>query len=85
MKKLAAFVVLAAALPILLACPAGASYVLRAEDGFLRAREETDGSLVYQSRIPVSALPERDRLLLSAGLVLPDRAALTRALEDFCS
>ncbi len=85
MKKLAAFTVLAAVLPALLACPAGASYVLRAEDGFLRARDEADGSLVYQSRIPLSSLPERDRLTLSAGLVLPDRAALTRALDDFCS
>lgn len=85
MKKLAAFTVLSAVLPVLLACPAGASYVLRAEDGFLRAREEPGGSLVYQSRIPVSALPERDRLTLAAGLVLPDRAALARALEDFCS
>ncbi len=85
MKKIAAFVVWAVVLPVLLACPAGASYILRAEDGFLRAREEPGGALVYQGEIPVSALPERDRPLLSAGLLLPDRAALTRALEDFCS
>lgn len=85
MKKLVPFAIWALILPILLACPAGASYILRAEDGFLRAREEPGGALVYQSEIPVSALPERDRFLLAAGLFLPDRAALTRAMEDFCS
>jgi len=85
MKRLASFLVSAAVLTALLACTAGASYVLRVEDGFLLAREEPGGAPVYQSRIPVSALPERDRLLLSTGLILPDRTALTRAVEDFCS
>mgnify|MGYP006902872790 FL=1 len=60
-------------------------FLLTVKDGRICWRETGTHTYVDAGK-SVSALPfPRDRELLSQGLVLPDRAALTRALEDFCS
>lgn len=68
-----------------LAVHAGAAWILRAEDGFLTVRELESGAAFLQTGVPLSALPEKDRPALENGIVLSDHAALTKALEDFCS
>ena len=60
-------------------------FLLTVKDGRVCWRE-TGKSVYVDAGKSVSALPfPRDRELLSQGLVFPNRAALTRALEDFCS
>ena len=47
---------------------------------------ETESKRYIDTGKRASALPfPQDRALLAQGLILPDRAGLTRALEDFCS
>lgn len=72
-------------LSFLLAAQTAAAWVLRAEDGFLTVRDLENGTEFRKTGIPLQALPEPDRPALEAGIVLPDHAALTKALEDFCS
>ena len=60
-------------------------FLLTVKDGRVCWRE-TGKDAYVDAGITVAALPfPRDRDLLSQGLVLPNRSALTRALEDFCS
>ena len=68
-----------------LAACAGAAWVLRAEDGLLTVRELESGTELLKTGVPLSALPERDRPALEAGIVFHDHTALTKAMEDFCS
>ena len=76
---------IAVILSFFLTANTGAAWVLRAEDGLLRVRDLESGAAVLDTGIPLSALPERDRPALEAGVVLRDHTALTKALEDFCS
>lgn len=64
---------------------AAPAYTMTVRDGFVAVWDHGSGSWYLQTRIPVSQLPEADRDLLHRGLSLADSAALTRALEDFCS
>ena len=61
------------------------SFLLTVKDGRVCWRE--DGKDLYvDTGKSIDFLPcPRDRALLEQGLILPDRAGLTRALEDFCS
>lgn len=60
-------------------------FLLTVKDGRVCWRETGKNAYIDAGK-SISALPfPRDRALLSQGLVLPNRAALTRALEDFCS
>lgn len=68
-----------------LAAYAGAAWILRAEDGILTVRELESGAELLRTGVPLSALPERDRPALEAGIVLHNHTALTKAMEDFCS
>lgn len=68
-----------------LAAYAGAAWILRAEDGILTVRELESGAELLRTGVPLSALPERDRSALEAGIVLHNHTALTKAMEDFCS
>ena len=71
---------------ILLAMGLGArTYFLTVKDGRICYREVPGSALVDTGR-SVSMLPRaEDRALLSQGVDVAGRAALTRALEDFCS
>lgn len=40
---------------------------------------------VYISDVYVNSLPETDRQLLEKGIEVPDRKALNRLIEDYCS
>ena len=75
-----------AACTILLAMGLGArTYFLTVNGGRICYRELPDCALIDTGR-SVSMLPRaEDRALLSQGMYLTGRAALTRALEDFCS
>lgn len=45
-----------------------------------------NGDASHDTGVPADALPhDGDRALLRCGLAFPDRAGLTRALEDYCS
>lgn len=60
-------------------------FLLTVKDGRVCWRETGKNAYIDAGK-SISSLPfPRDRALLSQGLVLPNRAALTRALEDFCS
>ena len=61
------------------------TYFLTVKDGRICYREVPGSALVDTGR-SVSMLPRaEDRALLSQGVYVAGRAALTRALEDFCS
>ena len=61
------------------------TYFLTVNGGRICYRELPDCALIDTGR-SVSMLPRaEDRALLSQGVYLTGRAALTRALEDFCS
>lgn len=78
---------LSAAAAALLSCSvwAAPAYTMTARDGFVAVWDHGSESWCLQTRIPVGQLPEDDQSLLHRGLPLADDAALTRALEDFCS
>ena len=45
-----------------------------------------NGGAPHDTGVPADALPhDGDRTLMQRGLAFPDRAGLTRALEDYCS
>ena len=61
------------------------TYFLTVKDGRICYQALPGAALVDTGR-SVSMLPRAvDRALLSQGVYFADRAALTRALEDFCS
>ena len=61
------------------------TYFLTVKGGRICYREVPGSALVDTGR-SVSMLPRaEDRALLSQGVYVAGRAALTRALEDFCS
>lgn len=64
---------------------AAPSYTMTVRNGFVAVWDHGSGSWYLQTRIPAGQLPETDQELLRRGLPLADGAALTRALEDFCS
>lgn len=54
------------------------------EDGLIAVYfSENDSMLITD--VPVDALPEPDAQRIRDGIELPDQAAYTRAMEDFCS
>ena len=66
-------------------CAATKPYCLTIQNGTIRYCAPPDGAWV-DTGVRASSLPRaEDRLLLSGGICFPNRAALTRALEDFCS
>lgn len=64
---------------------AAPAYTMTIADGFIAVWDHAAGDWHLRSAIPSAMLTEQDRQLLQQGLELPDSAALTRALEDFCS
>ena len=61
------------------------TYFLTVKDGRICYREVPGSALVDTGR-SLSMLPRaEDQALLSQGVYVAGRAALTRALEDFCS
>ena len=66
-------------------CAAAGRYALAVLDGSICYCEPPDGAWV-DTGVAAASLPRaQDRALLSRGISFPSRAALTRALEDFCS
>ena len=59
-------------------------FLLRARSGRIQYYDYAAG-LWHETDIPARRLSLTDRALLACGLPLEDAAALTRALEDFCS
>ena len=75
-----------AAYAILLAMGLGArTYFLTVKGGRICYREVPGTALVDTGRSIFSLPRAEDRALLSQGVYVAGRAALTRALEDFCS
>ena len=71
---------------ILLAMGLGArTYFLTVKGGRICYRELPGAALVDTGRSIFSLPRAEDRALLSHGVYVAGRAALTRALEDFCS
>ena len=71
---------------ILLAMGLGArTYFLTVKGGRICYRELPGAALVDTVRSIFSLPRAEDRALLSQGVYVAGRAALTRALEDFCS
>lgn len=63
---------------------AAAQYYLIEQVGCIAA-VTADGSVCYVTDTPLSALLPADRAAISRGFPCADRAALERALENFCS
>ena len=82
MRKL--FLICALFLTLSVCCGAPA-YLLRLQGGRICYREMTEDRWTDTGKSALSVPGAEDRALLSRGLLLPGRAALTRALEDFCS
>ena len=61
------------------------AYFLTAYSGRICYRALPESTLIDTGRSLLSIPLAEDRALLSHGLYLAGRAALTRALEDFCS
>lgn len=77
-------VALGVLLAIFLSAQTGAaSYRLMEEGGYLAVRR-SDGTL-ERTDISLALLPPSDALLIRNGLDCADKAALSRALENFCS
>lgn len=79
-------------IPVLLLCSmvsnvraAVPAYTMTIADGFIAVWDHCTGDWHLRSAVPAAMLTEQDRQLLQQGLELADSAALTRALEDFCS
>lgn len=71
---------------ILLAMGLGArTYFLTVKGGRICYRELPGAALVDTGRSIFSLPRAEDQALLSQGVYVAGRAALTRALEDFCS
>lgn len=69
----------------LLRPPVFAAEYYLVEYGGMVAAVTASGELCCLTDTPVSALLPADRLLLREGFACEDRAALDRALENFCS
>ena len=64
---------------------AAPAYTMTIADGFIAVWDHGAGDWHLRSAVPVAIFSEQDQQLLRQGLELADSAALTRALEDFCS
>ena len=64
---------------------AAPAYTMTIADGFIAVWDYGAGDWHLRSAVPAAILSEQDQQLLRQGLELADSAALTRALEDFCS
>ena len=64
---------------------AAPAYTMTIADGFIAVWDHGAGDWHFRSAVPAAILSEQDQQLLQQGLELADSAALTRALEDFCS
>ncbi len=64
---------------------AAPAYTMTIADGFIAVWDHGTGDWHLRSAVPAAILSEQDQQLLRQGLELADSAALTRALEDFCS
>ena len=64
---------------------AAPAYTMTIADGFIAVWDHGAGDWHLRSAVPAAILSEQDQQLLQQGLELADSAALTRALEDFCS
>ena len=74
-----------AVLTLALCVQCACTYFLTARGGEIFYREQPHGAWL-DTGVPLGALPsEHDRAMISQGLCFSARAALTRALEDFCS
>ena len=82
MKRLIVLVLLCAALTPGVRAE---GYLLQAFDGQILYRALPDGDWMAASQSGAALIGAHDRALLARGMYLPSRAALTRALEDFCS
>lgn len=60
------------------------AFWMQTHDGFIRYYDRAAGRW-YETGTPEDGLCAADRALLRCGLPLDSRAALARALEDFCS
>ena len=70
---------------ILCAALLALGFLLTVKGGRICWRETGSEAYIDTGKSAASLPCEYDRALLSQGLILPDRAGLTRALEDFCS
>lgn len=60
-------------------------FLLGVSRGYVAVWEGEDPQPALITDTPVRSLPPEDQLALRSGIRLPDREALTRALEDYCS
>lgn len=69
----------------LTAAAAAPHYTMQLHNGFVAVWDHRDQSWLLHTDVPETMLQSSDRALLQQGLELADSAALTQALEDFCS
>lgn len=85
MKKTFAALLCLALFSVPSICAAGGSYILGVQHGLIAYYDPAADNWT-QTTCPLDALPNaQDRRVLSSGLSMDSRAALTRALEDYCS
>lgn len=60
-------------------------FILGISRGYVAVWQDEDPLPLYLTDTPAEILPPEDEAMLRRGLRLPDQAALTAALEDFCS
>ena len=60
-------------------------YRLSVYENKVAAFENGKDHPIYISDVYLSTLPETDRELLKKGIYAPDRKALNRLIEDYCS
>lgn len=60
-------------------------YLLKEYDKRVAVFENGGSVPIFISSTYLAQLPEEDRRLLRAGIIVPDRKTLRRLLEDYCS
>ena len=61
------------------------TYIFREYNGVVACFEEDEDEPFLVTNVPVKNLTPIDRVLLSAGVEVHGAAAMSRALEDYCS
>lgn len=64
---------------------AATGYRLQEKDGFVAVWDCSEDCWYQTTAVPISSLPEADRLALQTGIFCADAAELQARLEDYCS
>lgn len=60
-------------------------FILKIEDGYLKVYRKDSGEIYMHTDTMSSNLPKSDVMLLEKGVEVKGKAALRKAVEDYCS